>query len=302
MRSSKLLASLAIGASLVLTTACSQQDDGGEVEMTDSSAQEAVAPPVADLEASEASDAPGLTTSAAPGVAFTYSYAFSLPTEAISEVQHRHAAACEELGPQRCEVTGMTYQQEDGGAVEAQLDLLVAPGDAHRFGKTALEAVKEAEGTLASADVLGENVGGAIQSSQVRSAGFEAELARLEKRLETPGLSPQERSALAMRATELRRIIGAEEQERTTGEARLATTPMQFAYASEGIFAASGDPLGHAAATSLDSMKSTLAIILTIAGFLLPWFLLAGLLFLAWKGMRRQRPVAAASDGSLPPT
>ena len=301
MQSSRTLASLVIGASLLFTAACSQQEGGSEAEMHESSAVETPPAASADLQANADDDAPGLTTTAAPGVAFAYNYAFSLPTNAISDVQHRHAAACEELGLQRCEVTGMTYEQDDSGTVAAQLDLLVAPGDAHRFGKAALEEVTNAEGTLASANVDGENVGGAIHSSQVRNAGYEAELARLEKRLETPGLSPQERSALAMRATELRRIIGSEAQERTVGEARLATTPMHFAYASEGLFTASGDPLGHAAATSLDSMKSTLAIILTIAGLLLPWFLLAGLLFLAWKGLRRQRPVAAANDGSLPP-
>ena len=76
---------------------------------------------------------------------------------------------------------------------------------------------------------------------------------------------------------------------------------MNFAYASEGLFAANKDPLGKAASSSLDSMEQMLAVILTLAGLLLPWFLLAGLLFLAWKGLRRNAPSAAASDSSGPP-
>jgi hypothetical protein len=291
-------------ASLALLAGCSQAPSDKEEASAGSMTQEVApaAPGAADAAGAERSnEAPGLTTTAAPGVAFAYSYAFSLPGDAISDVQHRHAAACEELGAQRCQVTGMVFHQDDAGSVSARLDFLVAPEIAHRFGKEALDTVRAAEGELANAEVTGDDVGSQIDASQVRSAGLEAELARIEKRLASAGLSTQERTALAARADELRSSLRGEQVSRVEGEKRLATTPMSFAYASKGLFASSEDPLGNAASSSLDSMEQMLAVLLTLAGLVLPWLLLAGLLVLAWKGLRRNAPSAATSDSSGPP-
>ncbi|MEZ5743786.1 MAG: DUF4349 domain-containing protein [Sphingomonadaceae bacterium] len=300
MRTKNALAAACLAATLALTAACSQEaghEEGASAEvaadMAPTSAREAV-----EMEAAGES-APGLTTTAAPGVAFAYQYAFSLPGDAISDVQHRHAAACEELGAEQCQITGLDYRQDGPDSVTARLDFLVAPGIANRFGKDALDEVKNADGTLEDATVSGENVGGQIENSQVRSAGLEAELARIEKRLTMPGLSSQEKESLAFRAEELRRDLQHQQQVRAEGETRLATVPMNFTYSSHGLFAASDNPLGKAASSSLDSMESMLAVVLTLLGIALPWFLLAGLLFLAWKGLRRTlRP--AAPTGSTP--
>jgi hypothetical protein len=298
MRSVKLIPAMLLCAGLALTSGCSKAP--GEAENTVSA--EAVEEAAADSSVvSGSEDAPGFNTTAAPGVAFSYSYAFSLPGEAISDVQHRHAAACEELGAQSCQITGMDFRKDDSGSVSARLDFLLAPQIAHRFGKEALDTVREADGDLADARVAGDNVGGEINASQVRSAGMEAELARLEKRLATAGISTQERSALLARADELRSSLRGEAGSRIEGEKRIATTPMSFTYSSEGLFASNKDPLGKAASSSLNSMEQMLAVLLTLAGLLLPWFLLAGLLFLAWKGLRRTAPSAAASDSGGPP-
>jgi hypothetical protein len=54
---------------------------------------------------------PNVTPDAAPDVAFGYHYTFGLATDRIAPVQQRHARLCEELGPERCKVTGMNYRQ-----------------------------------------------------------------------------------------------------------------------------------------------------------------------------------------------
>lgn len=298
MRSVPLIPAIILCAGLALTTGCSQATNESQEAVRTEAATESVSAPAAQqADASGASQAPGFTTRAAPGVAFTYNYAFTLPGQAISDVQHRHAAACEELGAKRCQVTGMDFSQDDSGTVSARLDFLVAPDLAHRFGKQALDTVRAAEGELSDASVTGDNVGGEIDASQLRSSGLEAELARVEKRLASAGLSTQERTALAARADELRASLRGEQDSRAQGETRLATTPMTFAYASKGLFSASDDPLGNAASSSLDSMENMLAVVLTLLGLAVPWLLLAGLLFLAWKGLSR-RGAPAATDGS----
>jgi hypothetical protein len=313
MHLAKPIVTILATASLVLASGCSQTTDdnaGAETaaDMADGAAEAAMeaddgstsrpAVPAA-IEAASDSEAPGLSTGAAPGVAFAYRYAFSLPDKAISSVQQEHAAACEELGPQHCQVTGMTYTQSEGGNISADLALMVDPAIAHRFGKEAVDIVNRADGELSDANVTGDNVGGEIEASQLRSAGLERELARIEQRLATPGLTTGEERSLRSRADALRQQLGSEADSRGANERRLATTPMNFSYASKGLFAASNDPLGNAAKTSWSSMENMLAALLTLLGIALPWLLLAGLIALAVRGLRK-RPAASVNPSDTP--
>lgn len=125
---------------------------------------------------------PAISGAVAPGVAFRYNYAFTLPGKSISQVQQQHAAACQNLGPSRCRVTAIAYDQPGEDQVSAQLDLLLAPDLAHRFANEGIAAVERAEGKLDNAHVAGENAGDAINFSQADSAANEAEIARIEAR------------------------------------------------------------------------------------------------------------------------
>ena len=80
--------------------ACSQQN----AETAEDRATETIA-----TEAAETAS-PGVSVTAAPGVAFSFNYAFRLPSGAIARTQETHAQACERLGIARCRVTGMRYQ------------------------------------------------------------------------------------------------------------------------------------------------------------------------------------------------
>jgi hypothetical protein len=137
----------------------------------------------ADQNANAESVGPAISGAAAPGVAFRYDYAFTLPGQSISQVQQQHAAACQNLGPSRCRVTGIAYDQPGEDQVSARLDLLLAPDLAHRYANEGIAAVERAEGKLDNAHVTGENAGDAILLSQSDSAANEAEIARLEARL-----------------------------------------------------------------------------------------------------------------------
>ncbi len=113
MRSVPLIPAMILSASLALLAGCSEVSSEKEAPGTESvteAAGQAPPPSAASADMARGEEAPGFTTSAAPGVAFAYSYAFTLPGKAISDVQHRHAAACEELGAQRCQVTGMDFR------------------------------------------------------------------------------------------------------------------------------------------------------------------------------------------------
>lgn len=248
-------------------------------------------------------DGPGITIDAAPGVAFLYRYAFTIPAKAISSVQQQHAAACERLGPTRCQITGMNYSQPREGEVAARLDLLLAPDIARQFGGDSIAIVEQAEGKLEDAQVNGEDAGGAIERSQQQSAGLRAELARVEKRLIAKGLEADERAALVRRTEELRVQLRGEQQLREGKEASLATTPMSFAYSSEGLFAGS-DPFGKAAENSFGSIMALGAFLLTFAGLALPWLLLVALIVLLFRfrTMKQRLAQLSATPPAADPT
>lgn len=305
---SRYLTHLALApAALLLVSGCSKSAQGsGEAADAASERAEARSAPVvvARRDAAPASEdgPPDIGQAAAPRVAFSYDYAFTLPAKAIAGVQQRHAAACERLGAARCQITGLTYDQPRKGQVSARLDLLLAPEVAHSFGSDAIAAVEKADGSVDAASLRGDDAGGEIDASQRRSSALKAQLGRIEKRLTTPGLSKEEKAQLSQRALELRQQLGSEQEVRQEKEASLATTPMTFAYGSEGVFSTSSNPLGKAAASSFESFQSFLAFLLTAFGLLLPWLLLGAIIMLLVRFRAAKRRLAEMSAGAADTT
>lgn len=287
---------------LLLVAGCSKESGHGSeaaAEVTETS--EAATSVDHDGVSASKAGIPDIGQAVAPGVAFSYRYAFTLPVKAIASVQQQHAAACERLGTKRCQVVGMSYDQPEEGKVSARLDLMLAPDVAHGFGSDAIAAVERADGSIGNASVTGDDAGGAIVQSQRRSGALEAQLGRIEARLKAPGTSKEEQRQLAQRAEELRSQLGGEQKERQDKEASLATTPMSLTYASEGLFSASSDPFGKAAASSFGSLQGFLAFLLTAVGLLLPWLLLAALVVLLFRFRAMKQRLAEATGGVADP-
>jgi hypothetical protein len=232
-----------------------------------------------------------VSPSVAPGVAFQYQYDFRVPGENIEAVQDEHAAACETLGLSRCQITGLSFNQAENGHPQGRMEFLLDPAIARKFGRDAIASVEKAEGVLATSNVSGENVGAAIETSQVRSAGIQAEVKRIETRLAGKGLANDERTELRRRAEELREILGSEKQQRREGEARIATTPVAFNYSGNMGLGGAGT-FGDAWSASSSSMTAMLSLMLMVLGVVLPWLLPIAAIILIVKsplgaGLRR---------------
>ena len=294
---SYLVSTIAFAAVLALSGCSGEKSADASVDASEAATEAAAAA----VDAASADKAgPGLSGAVAPGVAFTYNYAFTLPSKAIAQIQQQHAAACERLGATRCRVTGMRYEQPGEDRVEARLDFLLAPDLAHRFGSEGIAAVEAADGKLANATVNGENAGDAIVLSQQDSAAVTAEIARLDARLKAKGLTAAERVELQRRVDDLHQQLQGQSSERRSKEASLATTPVSFAYASEGLLGG-GNTFGKAASASWGSMESALSFVLLLAGVALPWIGLIALLVLGWRWLKRRAapaPVLGASEPS----
>jgi len=281
--------------STLLLAACS----GGGGGSNEEASAEAVSSDVVQMQASEeagdasAMKAPGIPASVAPNLAFEYRYAFKLPDAKIGAVQEEHAEACEVLGSARCQIVDYKYAQADENDVEAMLAFKLDPAIARKFGRDAIASVEKAEGVLADGNVTGTNVGGAIEDSQGRSALLQAQLERLELRLKAK-LPAKERASLQDRAEEIRRELAHEADGRGKGEVKLAMTPVQFNYTSDGGVPGFGkdNPFANAFDVSATSFATMISFVLMVAGALAPWALLLFLMILALRsntasGIRR---------------
>ena len=239
---------------------------------------------------------PDISPEAAPDVAFGYRYSFGLAADQIAPVQQRHARLCEELGPERCKVTGMTYRRSNEDDVRAELSLALEPGLAHRFGERALDGVREAEGKLVDSQVTGTDVGTGIRAGTRTIAQLEEQLAELETRIAAGGSVGTLRD-LRAEADVLRGQIRSLRGSRGEARERLATTPMTFSYAS-GAFVSGKPDFGGALATAWEQAKWIAYGLFTMLMVLLPWLVLGGLVWLAVRRLRRRaREAGAATAG-----
>ena len=278
----------ALGAMLLLSAAACGSNENADRRSENLATFDVQEAPAADASAPDAPGAPPrppeVSPTAAPGVAFDYRYSFRLPPTRIGAVQEQHAAACEKLGPDRCRITGMTYQQDGKDNVSAQLALKLDPALARRFGRDASDLVARAEGLVTSVQISGEDVGSRIEAEQRNQSEVGESLAQVEAQLAQKGRSSRERAELQRQAEELRGSVRA--SDRAIGEQRrtLATTPMVFNYAAGATDQSFSGDLARAFQGFLDSGRVLIVALI----YLLPWLLLALAGLLGWKWVNRR--------------
>lgn len=285
---------------LLLAASCGGPDTAEQREDVRSyDVQETPPPPAASPTMERSTDAsagPNVSPTAAPGVAFNYSYAFRLPAERIAAVQEQHARACEQLGISRCRITGMRYRVVNERDISAMLAFKLEPTIARRFGQAGAQAVVEAEGMLVESEITGTDVGTTIRAAGRNIEEMTEELERLEERLARGGISREERSRLEYEAQQLRQSIRATRATREDQQESLATTPMVFEYGSGDLVPGfdARPSFRSALQRAGDNFIGGVAILFIILVTLLPWLLLGLLVWwaarLVLRRVRRPRP------------
>ncbi len=275
-------ASLAIA--LILCSSCAKQDDKGP-------------------RTSEESD---VSPTAAPGVAWQYTYAFQLPDEAIDKVQERHASECEALGIARCRITGLRYSVSDDQAVSAMLEVKLAPNIARQFGKVAANDVRSAGGRLSSTEFTGEDTAPAQSETARSQSDLETRITDLEKQLANPSLKDSERAQLQSQLAEMRSRLAETRSKAAETQEKLASTPMTFNYYGKGGITgfAGRNPVMDAARSFVASLVTMITIVLQVLAVLLPWAVLLALIVLlarsrvgrAIGGLLRRKESESSAD------
>ena len=312
MRRLLLLAVLAAAGCGDSSQPTQQREDLQTYDSAESSSDASAPPPsmVAPMSADRSADSsagPNVAPTAAPGVAFNYRYAFRLEAPRIAEVQEQHAQMCERLTIARCRITGMRYRVVNDRDIEAMLAFKLDPAVARHFGRAGVEAVVRAEGMLTESEITGADVGTDIRRAGRSIAQMTAELRRIEARLGQRGLSAEERSRLDYEAQQLRQSIRAFEASREEQQESLATTPMTFRYGSGDLVPGfDREPsFGQALERALDNVAGGMLVLFVVVVTLLPWILLALLIGLGIRAVRRRwfsadRPEPQVSPAATP--
>ena len=229
------------------------------------------------------------SVTAAPGVAFSYRYAFIMADTRIAQMQEAHAAACEQLGVARCRITGMQYTLVGENSIEGELKFKLDPALARQFGKGGITAVEKNDGKLIDAAIEGTDAGGEISDSTARTTALRNQLDEIEKKLAQLGLAASIRADLLTQAGELREQLRGEQTVRSESAEQLANTPMTFTYHGQSGFSLGNHPFLDAVQRAWSSLESMLSILLFLLAVLLPWLALGLLVMMAWRsnlGMR----------------
>lgn len=255
-----------VAAAALLIAGCSQ--GGGPQEAQDSGG-------IRDL-----AEAPDVSPTAAPGVAFRYFYRFELPDEGISAVQEKHASRCESLGVSRCRITGLNYSVNGDNAVSASLTVKLAPEIARQFGKDAVADVKQADGRLQSTEFTGEDTEPVTTEASRQQSDIRARIADIEKQLASTS-KDNERAQLQSQLNELKSQLSNTQSRIEGAKAQVASTPMTFNYYGRGgITGFRANPVREAGRLFVASVVTMIDLVLRLLAVLLPWVVLIGLLVL----------------------
>ena len=274
---------------LLLLTACSKSEERESYESQPTSTFEA-----ADTSGTPAArapndmSAPGISVTAAPGVAFNYRYAFRLNATSVAGVQEEHAQLCEKLGIDRCRIVGMRYRLVNDRDISAMLAFKLEPTIARQFGKQAIAAVNKANGMLIDSEITGTDAGSAIEQSKRQQSRFEEDMKAIEAKLAQPGLKSAERAELQQQLDALRQSRRATQATREDNQSALATTPMVFNYGSGDLVPGfdGSSTIRRAFETAGENFMWALNIVIVLLGTLLPWILIGALLMLLFRRIK----------------
>lgn len=301
----RLFTALAAAAALAACGSADQQSSSADLQAFD--VTEAPPPGMASFEPPEEPAASGSPVArAAPQIAYSYTYAFRVPGDRLAAVQERHLELCHQLGPQRCSLGQMRRDASSGDYVQATLTLQVAAPIARQFGQRLVATAAEAGADTVDQGVSGEDLSKQIVDAEARIRTREVLVRRLTQILET-------RSGNIQQAVEAERAVTQAQEELEAARAWLAEMRGRVAMSTFTISYNSGAPLAGglsepvrgAAAEVGGIVGKSLAAMIILLGTLLPWALLALLVWVAVRTARRRfrrgREEPMAGETGTPP-
>jgi hypothetical protein len=293
---------IAVVATAATLAACSPAGTGDSARESSSAASPGAAESVVtDVAPSEAlvanptkpgSDTPPKLPVSLPKLTYSYVLSYLLPGDKIAAAQNAHRDMCEDMGPARCQLLALERGIGESQSNHAKLRLRVATADARRFQVLLDHEVSEAGGRAENAKIATDEVSKQIVDTEARIRQRELLVARLTELL-------RKRQGRVSDLLEAERNVtqAQEELDQARGwlgelRGRVAMSDFEIGYSAIAPSASSqtlGTYLGEAAQGSGAVFQVGLRALLSLAIYLLPWFLLLGVPVLALRTLRKRR-------------
>lgn len=279
---------LAAGLVFLLLAGCGQAGDKVALEAADAAASADAAGPTMDLMkppppgAPEASASPGVAVPAGlPMLAYSYEYGIEAPAKRVRDLAAGHEAACAAAGPLKCQMTRSSVSQAGEDRVSAHLELRATPAWLTGFRAGLAGDAEAAGGRVTRSDVESEDLSRQIIDTDARLRAMTTLRDRLQALLAS---RPGKLSDLVEIERELARVQGdidSAQSQLAEMRGRVSMSAVTINYNAFGVAAPQGvlSPLGRALTDFLGIVVFTLAAMVRLIAWLLPWALVGGLLW-----------------------
>jgi hypothetical protein len=271
-----------LNAQLIKPSAAFHDAESAATEAAAASADAAAAP-------SGGAGQPSPVQISIPQLAYRYDYGVEAPAKGIRGLVSRHEEACLKAGPRLCQVTRSGVRELGKDRLSASLEFRAEPGWLKRFRDGLAGDAEAAGGRVNRAEVDSEDLSRQIVDTEARLRAMTTLRDRLQALLAT---RPGKLSDLVEIERELARVQGdidSMQSQLTVMRGRVAMSEVTIRYTSAGVLAPQGvwSPLGKAFTDFLGIVVFTVAAMVRLIAWLLPWVLLgAGL----WWLLRKRLP------------
>jgi len=241
--------------------------------------------------------------SSTPMLAYSYEYGIEAPPSRIRGLAARRQAECVAAGPTQCQVTGSEITEASRDQVTAKLTLRAAPAWLKGYPDRLAKDASDAGGRLAKQTVTSEDLSRQIVDTEAAVRAKTALRDRLQSLLETHPGKIEDLLKVEEALANVQGELDATNSELATMRERIATSDVTIEYDSAGVLTPQGawSPIPRALSSVTGIFADSLAAIIYVFAYALPWVLIAGgLLWVFRKRLpslrRRARPVPSPAD------
>jgi hypothetical protein len=222
-------------------------------------------------------------------LAYSYQYGLSVLPSRLRAVVARHEALCADAGPTQCQVIGSSISEQDEERISGDLEIRAAPLWLKNFRDRLSVDAKDAGGRMFQSDVKSEDLSRQIVDTEAALRAKTTLRDRLQQLLAT---RPGKLADLLEVERELAQVQGeidATQSELAMMRARVATSDVKIHYQSTASVPPNGAwaPIGRALGSVAGIFAMTLAVMIRLAAIVLPWAVVAWVIYWA---VRRLRP------------
>ena len=223
-------------------------------------------------------------------IAYSYAWSFELPEDRVLATQRKHIALCRAMGPGRCQLLSSSNKRVDDRA-EAEAELRIAPGAIQAFGAKIEAGVRDADGQVLASSVEGEDLTREIVDADAALKAKRTLRDRLQTLLERREGKLADLLAVEKSLSDTQQELDAATSLMAELHQRVDFSKVSLHYASRVPLTVGEQrwPLRDAFASASGTFGASLATLISLLVAATPWLVLAVLVFLGLRGLRRHR-------------